>query len=87
MVALPQRSLVLVTGANGYIASHIVDQLLQTGFNVRGTVREAAKGDWLREYVAEKYDASRFEIAVVPEMSAKGSFDEAVKGEVLDFDN
>lgn len=29
----------LVTGANGYIAMHIVDQLLKQGHHVRGTVR------------------------------------------------
>jgi nucleoside-diphosphate-sugar epimerase len=81
MAALPQGSLVLVTGANGYIASHVVNQLLQAGFNVRGTVREAEKADWLREYVAEKYEARRLEIAVVPDMGVEGSFDKAVKGE------
>uniref|UniRef100_A0A2P2I3A9 NADPH-dependent aldehyde reductase ARI1-like n=1 Tax=Hirondellea gigas TaxID=1518452 RepID=A0A2P2I3A9_9CRUS len=31
--------LVLVTGANGYIASHVVQQLQQAGYRVRGTVR------------------------------------------------
>ncbi len=33
-------ALVLVTGASGFIASHIVDQLLQRGYRVRGTVRD-----------------------------------------------
>lgn len=32
--------LVLVTGASGFIASHIVQQLLQAGHRVRGTVRD-----------------------------------------------
>nr|XP_006823935.1 PREDICTED: bifunctional dihydroflavonol 4-reductase/flavanone 4-reductase-like [Saccoglossus kowalevskii] len=31
--------LVLVTGASGYIASHVVQQLLKNGYRVRGTVR------------------------------------------------
>ena len=31
--------LVLVTGASGYIATHLVKQLLQEGYRVRGTVR------------------------------------------------
>ena len=30
---------VLVSGASGYIAAHIVQQLLQAGYQVRGTVR------------------------------------------------
>ena len=31
--------LVLVTGANGYLAAHVVQQLLESGYRVRGTVR------------------------------------------------
>ena len=44
--------LVLVTGASGYIAAHIVQQLLQLDYRVRGTVRNlnnAAKIDSLRQ--------------------------------------
>ena len=35
--SLPQ--LILVTGASGYIATHVVQQLQQQGYRVRGTVR------------------------------------------------
>lgn len=31
--------MVLVTGASGYVALHCVQQLLQHGYKVRGTVR------------------------------------------------
>ncbi|HWL49190.1 MAG TPA: NAD-dependent epimerase/dehydratase family protein, partial [Acidimicrobiia bacterium] len=34
---------VLVTGASGFIASHIVQQLLEGGYRVRGTVRDPDK--------------------------------------------
>lgn len=34
-VSIPQGSLVLVTGANGFIASHVVKQLLENGYKVR----------------------------------------------------
>jgi len=34
---------VLVTGASGFIASQIVKQLLESGYRVRGTVRDPAK--------------------------------------------
>ncbi|MET0564834.1 MAG: SDR family oxidoreductase [Acidimicrobiia bacterium] len=34
---------VLVTGASGFIASHIVQQLLEGGYRVRGTVRDPGK--------------------------------------------
>ena len=33
------NEIVLVTGASGYIATHIVKQLLELGYKVRGTVR------------------------------------------------
>lgn len=83
MSALPQGSPVLVTGANGWIASHVVDQLLQAGFTVRGTSRDASKAEWLQDYVAEKYGSGKFEVAVVPDMSVEGAFDDAVKGQYL----
>jgi nucleoside-diphosphate-sugar epimerase len=41
--AIPKGSTVLVTGVNGYIGSHVADQLLLAGYRVRGTTREASK--------------------------------------------
>ncbi|KAJ7654095.1 NAD-P-binding protein [Mycena polygramma] len=46
---IEKGSLVLVTGTNGFIASHVVDQLLAKGYNVRGTSRSADKSKWLYE--------------------------------------
>jgi nucleoside-diphosphate-sugar epimerase len=42
----------LVTGANGFIASHIINILLQRGYLVRGTVREPRP--WL-DQLFQKY--------------------------------
>ena len=80
MAPIEKGSLVLVTGANGYIGSHIVDQLLQLGYRVRGTVRTEAKGQWLREYADKKYGQGKLDLVVVPDMGVKGAFDQAVKG-------
>ena len=41
--AIPSGSTVLVTGVNGFLASHIADQFLRLGYSVIGTVRDAAK--------------------------------------------
>ena len=40
---------VLVTGASGFIGMHCILQLLEQGYQVRGTVRSAAKGERLRQ--------------------------------------
>ncbi|KAJ6513733.1 NAD-P-binding protein [Mycena vitilis] len=77
---IEKGSLVLVTGANGFIASHVVDQLLAKGYNVRGTSRSADKSKWLYEVFDKKYGPGRFEGISVPDMVADGAFDEAVKG-------
>ena len=42
---------VLVTGASGFIAKHIVRQLLDAGFRVRGSVRSAARGQEVSDAV------------------------------------
>ncbi|KAH8811169.1 hypothetical protein F5884DRAFT_267019 [Xylogone sp. PMI_703] len=79
-LAIPKGSLVVVTGANGFIASHVVDQALDAGYNVRGTVRNAQKTAWMNKYFDDKYGAGRFSLIEVPDMSAPNAFDEAVKG-------
>ena len=39
---MENKGTVLVTGATGYIASHVIHQLLQRGYQVVGTVRNLA---------------------------------------------
>ena len=80
MPAIEKGSTVLVTGANGFIGSHIIDQLLQLDYKVRGTVRTEAKGKWVQDYFDEKYGHGKLELVVVSDMSKRGAFDDAVKG-------
>ncbi|KAK1980913.1 NAD dependent epimerase/dehydratase [Colletotrichum cereale] len=77
---IPTGSLVLVTGVNGYIGSHVADQFLHYGYNVRGAVRDVIKSSWLCDLFEGKYGKGRFELAAVPDMSAEGAYDEVVKG-------
>jgi len=43
------KDTVLVTGISGYIAKHVALQVAQAGYKVRGTVRNAAKGEDSRQ--------------------------------------
>lgn len=79
-LAIPKGSLVIVTGANGYIGSNVVDQLLSIGYRVRGTVRKLDKSKWMQTLLDEKYGKGKFELAEVPDMAAAGAFDNTVKG-------
>ncbi|KAF8155208.1 NAD-P-binding protein [Mycena galopus ATCC 62051] len=69
---------VLVSGANGFVAVWVVRLLLVHGFSVRGAVRSAEKGAHLLELFAPYGD--KFELAIVPDITVEGAFDEAVKG-------
>ncbi|KAI1209194.1 NAD(P)-binding protein [Annulohypoxylon truncatum] len=73
-------SLVLVTGVNGFIGSHIADQILHYGYRVRGTTRNIPRDQWLEEFFEKKYGPGKFELVEVPDMLADGAFDEVVKG-------
>ncbi|KAJ9615281.1 hypothetical protein H2200_001356 [Cladophialophora chaetospira] len=77
--AIPEGSLVVVSGANGFIATHVIDQLLLAGYRVRGTVRNAKKASWVAEYFGDKYGVGKIELIEVPEMAEAGAFDKAVK--------
>jgi nucleoside-diphosphate-sugar epimerase len=76
---MSSNGLVLVTGANGYIAARTVEAFLQAGYSVRGSVRSKKSATELVEALSEY--ASRLEIAEVPDITVPGAFDEAVKGE------
>lgn len=83
--ALLPGSLILVTGANGYIATHIVNQLLIAGYHVRGTVRDATKAAQTTTLFTGRYGTGKFAAVVVPDMSVDGAFDDAVKGTLSPF--
>lgn len=78
--AIPAGSLVVVSGVNGFIASYAVDQLLLSGYRVRGTVRSRSKSAWTHDLFKGKYGDGSFELAEVPDMGAPGAFDQVVKG-------
>jgi hypothetical protein len=60
-------ALVLVSGANDFIAIHVIRSLLENGYRVRGTVRSTAKIPHLKTTFASYGD--RLELIVVPDIT------------------
>lgn len=78
---LPKGSWIIVTGANGYVASHVVNQFLRLGYNTRGTVRDAKKNAWLTDYFSEKYPDVKFELVEVKDLTDVEALKKAAEGE------
>lgn len=76
---LPKGSLILVTGANGFVASHVIDQLLELGYKVRGAARSQVKLEKYQKRWDSKYPG-QFEFVEVPDILKNGAYDEAIKG-------
>ncbi|KAJ8103048.1 hypothetical protein POJ06DRAFT_181624, partial [Lipomyces tetrasporus] len=66
---------VLLTGATGFIAVHVLKLLLSKGYTVRATVRSAGKSAFLRD----KFATTKLSFAIVPDIALPGAFDDAVK--------
>lgn len=78
---IPKGSIVLVTGATGYLASHVTRQLLERGYKVRGTVRDVSQAAWLTEEAFSPFSKDgNLELVPVLDLSVPHAFDEAVKG-------
>ncbi|KAH8816955.1 hypothetical protein F5884DRAFT_240895 [Xylogone sp. PMI_703] len=74
---------VLLTGANGFIGSHILDQLLKAGHSVRSVVRSAPKADQILADFPNY--GTKLDTAIVPDITTPGAFNDAVKSN-LPFD-
>ncbi|KAJ3456624.1 hypothetical protein MRS44_016647 [Fusarium solani] len=77
---VPPQGLVLVTGVNGFIGSHIANNLLGLGYQVRGTVRSTDKAAWITEAMQERNPSSHFEVAIVPDVTAPDAWGKVVQG-------
>ena len=72
------ESPILVTGASGFIASHIICELLSRGYRVRGSVRSLAKEKDFA-HLRAMAGAERLELFAA-DLLADGAFDEAARG-------
>ena len=71
---------VLISGASGFIASHCIIEMLNHGYDVRGTLRDAARGDAIKATLAshtDRIDALEFASA---DLMDEASWVEAAQG-------
>ena len=66
---------VFVSGATGFIAQHIIKQLLEKGYSVVGSVRNESKGENLKKNFA----TDKFSYEIVEDLETVGAFDAALK--------
>lgn len=73
---------ILVTGATGYIAKHIVQQLLQAGYHVVGSARSTSREAEMRDALLPHVDKPSLErLRIVPlDLSDDAGWDDAMKG-------
>lgn len=69
---------VLVTGASGYIAAHVIKEFLNSGYRVVGTVRSESTAAHIRVTHAA-YAGDRLSLMIIPDLVAPGAFNGAVK--------
>lgn len=67
---------VLVSGASGFIALHVLNVLLSEGYHVIGTVRSKEKGDRIKNSFEKLYPYAKLEFVIVPDIAAANAFDD-----------
>lgn len=67
-------SKVLVTGATGFVAKHIIAQLLDKGFTVVGTARSQSKADAVLAQYKRKFSDPKLEFVVVDDFLKADGF-------------
>lgn len=72
----PVGGLILITGANGHVASNIVTEALALGFRVRGTVRTEDKIAALKMV----FKNPNYSSVLIEDMHTPDAFDDAVQG-------
>ncbi len=73
-------SLVLVTGASGFIGAHVLYQLLKQKYFVRGTVRSQSKADFFTTRYPEATKSGQLSFVVVENIAVPDAFRHAIKG-------
>ncbi|ODV73676.1 SDR family oxidoreductase [Cyberlindnera jadinii NRRL Y-1542] len=70
---------VLITGASGFIALHVIDELLRKGYRVIGTVRSQSKADKITAQFKKVYPDGDLSFELVEDIAAEGAFNDVFK--------
>ena len=73
----------LLTGANGFVAASVLDELISSGHHVTGSVRSAAKGQQILDRHPEYKD--KLDFVVVSDYTVPGTWDQAFEEKEFDF--
>jgi nucleoside-diphosphate-sugar epimerase len=71
---------VLLSGGSGFIAAHVLDDLLERGHSVVTTVRSQEKADKIKA-AHSQYGKDKLDFALVEDIAQEGAFDKAVVSE------
>ncbi|KAH8671074.1 hypothetical protein BX600DRAFT_548118 [Xylariales sp. PMI_506] len=77
-------SKVLLTGGNGFIASHILDYLLDADFQVVATARNKLKGQQIINGVRPEYE-KLVSFVLIDDITKPGAFDEVLQSHAFDY--
>lgn len=75
-------SKIVITGINGYIASHVADQLLRSGYVVRGLARDEKKIRQIRDVLLQRNAGVVFEGLSMPHYKDERLLREAFEGAI-----
>ncbi|KAK0702174.1 hypothetical protein B0H67DRAFT_595244 [Lasiosphaeris hirsuta] len=74
-MASPSEQTILVTGANSYVAGHIIKLALEKGYYVRGTVRSESSTAKVRDNFSDY--AARLSFGIVPDIARPELYESA----------
>ena len=72
------QSRVLLTGANGFIGSHILQFFLEKSIFVQAVVRSEAKASRVKKDFSG-FDSSKLDFSIVPDITAPGALDQCLR--------
>ncbi len=83
-----QHKIAVVTGANGFVGSHLVDLLIEKGYTVRAIIRSTSKTKWLDDKAVELHRCGLLDIEALSKAFTGANYIFHIAGSVRvkDFD-